>query len=112
MVQKHRYWRAQALRPNQNEYYPNVAGIDMSHARERFQAWASQKSPKKWHILAQKPGIDLGNPWLNSEYEKKKHVGERGSLPSSTCPKNLCSKGYELFTYYLLLSRNTLKANG
>ncbi|NES22133.1 MAG: hypothetical protein F6K41_25215 [Symploca sp. SIO3E6] len=45
----------------------------------------------------------VGNPWLNSEYEKKKHVGERGSLPSSTCPKNLCSKRYELFTYYLLL---------
>ncbi|NES25205.1 MAG: hypothetical protein F6K41_41475 [Symploca sp. SIO3E6] len=45
----------------------------------------------------------VGNPWLNSEYKKKKHVGERGSLPSSTYLKNLCSKRYELFTYYLLL---------
>ncbi|NET58894.1 MAG: hypothetical protein F6K47_22920 [Symploca sp. SIO2E6] len=30
MVRKRRYWWAQALRPYQNEYYSNVAGIDIT----------------------------------------------------------------------------------
>ncbi|NES18922.1 MAG: hypothetical protein F6K41_08335 [Symploca sp. SIO3E6] len=39
----------------------------VSHAILQFQAFAIQKSPRKLHLLAQKPGIDPENPWVTLE---------------------------------------------
>ncbi|NEP62753.1 MAG: hypothetical protein F6K31_38520 [Symploca sp. SIO2G7] len=55
MIQNLAFWlenidtpRAQALRPYQNEYYPNVAGIDITSDRtpvtlEKVRSWAVSK---------------------------------------------------------------------